>query len=144
MKLGRIAPVIAAGLCAATTARADERPYQFEIGPTAGFVSRRVAANGDGMAYDGGVAEGVMFRITHAPWLKTSGRVLSEHHDLALGYGAFGTGAASLVPTTQVSIVTLNASAHPTYEFSSRFRAWLTVGISWGKIELPTVRLPLV
>lgn len=141
MRLRRIAPVIAAVLGAAANARADDRPYQFEIGPTVGYASRHVASNPDGMGYDGGLAEGLVFRLTHAPWLKTSGRFLSEKHDLALGYGAFGTGAYSLVPTSKVSIVSLNAAAHPTYEFTSRFRAWLTVGITWGKISLPTVKL---
>lgn len=138
-------PLLLAGtaLAQARIARADETRALSEplanVSVLGGLGIRRAktdpAVNPDGIAYEPGFALSVQGRAYAAKWLSLSLVYVRSYHGIAAPQGAAGIDYDERdLPT--LFAFSLGARAEPTYRVSDQFRAWLSVGVGWGRLTL--------
>jgi hypothetical protein len=105
-----------------------------EVGPDFGVWQR--PADGSDASYGPGFSWGVHARIEIASWIAV--RTSFVHNDLPVTVrsGSLGlTGADIHQPDLEVTL--LGARLEPTWVVTPRFRAWLGLGIAWGRVVGP-------
>lgn len=96
------------------------------------------AINPDGIGYDPALQLGFQARGYVYPWLSFALYHLRASHSINLPAGAAGLDYQSIDMGT-VFTYSLGARLEPTYPVTDSFRAWLSVGVGWGRMSLDKV-----
>jgi len=93
------------------------------------------SVNPDGIAYQPGFAMSVQGRAYVSSWLNVSLYYVRSYHAIEAPQGAAGIDYDERDLDTLFAF-SLGARAEPTYHVSDQFRAWLSVGVGWGRMTL--------
>lgn len=114
-----------------------------ELGSDVAFVQRAASVDGNDRATDVRYRPGLGYGL-HASWhlvrwLRFSGYFVDARHEVELPAGALGlTGVLTMDPVRAYS---LGARLAPTLTLGERARAWLSLGIGWGRLEFDRMKV---
>ena len=122
---------------------------RLELGGGILFVSRPQFGDSSPKAvrYDPFVGWGINLRWDLLRWLRLHPYFMASYHDAAIPQGALVTDATTsispdaTVSETTVSTFSFGASVAPVWWLSDRGRAWISVGVGWGRIEVPEMTI---
>ncbi|MEJ7733212.1 MAG: hypothetical protein WKG00_28960 [Polyangiaceae bacterium] len=122
---------------------AKELPWKrhLEIGGDLAFVQRAAsedkAGDPSGIRYAPAFGFGVHARWELFKYLRFTAYFLDAAHavDMPAGTGYLGQSAASSYEIDKVHTFSLGARLSPTLPLTDRARAWLTLGVGWGRLE---------
>lgn len=101
-------------------------------------ASTDASVNPDGIGYDPAVQFSFQGRGYVSPWLSFSLYYVRASHEVSLPPGAAGMDYEQIDMDTVLSY-SLGARVEPTYRVSDTFRAWLSLGVGWGRMSLDKV-----
>jgi hypothetical protein len=90
-------------------------------------------------------AWGVHVRWSILSWLRFHAHFMDARHSLDLPTNALmadtanSISAGSTIDTGRVQTFVFGGRVAPTYEFNARWRAWLSVGLGWGRFNYPNM-----
>ncbi len=117
----------------------DAARHRASVGPDFGVMARPSAGdNGD--FYDPGLTWGVHVRMEGPHWLGVRLQFLKSKHGINAAPNELFAGAANL-DLGDLVVHQLSARIEPTWQFAEQARAWVGVGIGWGRIEAPGLRI---
>lgn len=116
-------------------------PYQLELGPTVAHVQRMSAAPTHGVRSTSALAPGLLGRLSLLPWLALSFRYTRSFHTIELSSGALGTDVAPLQAASQLQVTTLQGALQPTWQVHPRLRLFGSLGLGWGSVIAPAIRI---
>lgn len=116
-------------------------PYQLELGPDVAYVQRLSASPTQGVSSRAALAPGLLGRAHLLPWLAVGFRYTRSFHTLELSPGALGTTASKLEAASTLQVTTLQGSLQPTWALTPTLRLYGSVGLGWGSVIAPAIRL---
>jgi hypothetical protein len=120
---------------------------RIEVGASFAFVLRPYA-NGNAesqIGYSPAPGFGVHLHWEFFPWLRFHPYFVHAFHSVDVPAGALASGTSISIPAdatisdTTVATFVIGAKLAPTYPFTDRIRAWVTLGVGWGRFEFPIV-----
>jgi len=119
---------------------------RLEIGADAALISRPFATTkAENIRYDTAIGWGIHVNWKLVSWLRFHTYFVDAHHDLRIPPGAFASDAANSVSSSSavsdatVRTFAFGAKLAPTWQFTSRARAWISAGIGWGRLNFPNM-----
>ena len=116
-------------------------PYQLELGPDLAYVHRASASPARGVSSRAALAPGLLGRLALLPWASVSFRYTRSFHTLDLASGALGTSAPTLQAASNLQVTTLQGALQPTWALHPRLRLFASLGLGWGSVVAPAIRL---
>jgi hypothetical protein len=119
-----------------------ERARHVEIGADVAFVLRPFsdAVVASDVSYRNAVAWGLHAHFNLLEWLRVTPYFLDVHHGLDIPQGALDTDhLPDDITFSDASVKTFvfGAKIQPTLNFTDELRAWVSMGIGWGRFAFP-------
>ena len=120
--------------------------HRFDIGPEALLVNRLASDTIDGLpshiSYRPTLGFGVHARVQVIRYLQVGAYFAGTTHGINFGPGALGVHGS--IDSESLTTLWFGAKLMPTLPLAERVRLWGTLGLGWGRFELPqmTVREP--
>jgi hypothetical protein len=119
--------------------RPEPRPPMLELGPSLVYEVR--TTKGEGPAYKSTFAPSIALRARLRSWLVVGARYRTVSHEMTLPPNAFGLEGEAYEMPRRTYVRSLDAYVHPTLRPTDWLSVWATVGLGWGQISLPPVRV---
>jgi hypothetical protein len=110
-----------------------------EIGPDVGVTSRP-AVSGHGATYSLGLAYGAHVQVPLLRILRVSAYYSHAAQPIEIDRGALGGGAPVTAEDDLKSYV-IGLRVQPAFHFSDRLRVWANLGVAWGMMTSPVLRV---